>query len=123
MPRGKHNGHKRGSEHYRWNENKITNGDGYVKIRVGREHPLADPNGYSYEHLLVWVSAGNPKPKEGELLHHINEDRSDNRLHNLELKPRGEHNSLHNAQRGRGSDGRFLPRSQFPLQPVESAAG
>ena len=66
-----------------------------VKIRVGVEHPLADPNGYAYEHLLVWVSAGRAIPEENEILHHSNEVKSDNRLGNLELKVRPDHGRHH----------------------------
>lgn len=98
----------RGSEHHRWNGDRMLNEDGYVKVRVGVDHPLADPNGYAYEHLVVWCAAGHPRPGPGELLHHKNEDKTDNRYGNLELTTRADHNRVHNAQRGRGPDGRLL---------------
>jgi HNH endonuclease len=107
--RGRHGNHRRGSEHYRWNSERMYSSDGYVLVRVGVEHPLADPNGYAYEHLLVWVSAGLPPPGPGELIHHKDEDKSNNRLDNFELLTRGEHNRHHNAERGRDGNGRFLP--------------
>lgn len=44
--RGRHGNHARASSNGRWNEGRIMNEDGYVKVRVGRDHPLADPNGY-----------------------------------------------------------------------------
>ena len=112
MPKGVHNNHARGSQHPRWNSERIISSEGYVKIRVGTEHPLADPNGYAYEHLVVWISAGRPAPKSDEILHHRSHDRTDNRLGNLKLLTRGEHNRLHNAERGRDECGRFLPRSR-----------
>ena len=99
----------RSAGHGRWNNGKIVSSHGYVKTRVGKEHPLADPNGYAYEHLVVWVSAGRPKPLSGYLLHHKNEVQSDNRLENLELKRRGDHNSEHLHSRKRTTGGRFLP--------------
>lgn len=68
---------------------------GYVKLRVGKGHPLADPNGYAYEHLVVWVSAGNSRPKPGWVLHHKNEVKTDNRLSNLELKLKERHGVEH----------------------------
>lgn len=74
---------------------------GYIKLRVGREHPLSDPNGYAYEHLIVWVSAGKSAPKGGETLHHVNEHQTDNRLGNLELLTRPNHNSLHISEMDR----------------------
>lgn len=72
--------------------------NGYVKIRVGRDHPLAHPNGYAYEHLVVWVSAGNEKPPKGWLLHHKNEVKTDNRIDNLEMKEKDRH-GVHHAGR------------------------
>ena len=96
------------SSHYRWNDGKMLSEHGYVRVRVGRDHPLADPNGYAYEHLIVWCSAGRPKPSKGELLHHKDDDKTNNQLSNLEVLTRAEHNRLHNATKTRGSDGRFI---------------
>lgn len=96
-----------GREHYRWNKGRMLSEHGYVKVRVGVEHPLSDPNGYAYEHLLVWCSAGNQRPADGEALHHKNEDKTDNRYDNLALMQRGDHNALHIAERGRRSNGQF----------------
>lgn len=103
-----------GPMNHRWNAGRMLSGDGYVKVRVGREHPLADPNGYVYEHLLVWVAAGNPRPPTGWLLHHANECRTDNRIGNLELMTRAEHNRRHNAGRQRDARGRLLAASPQP---------
>ena len=40
--RGK-NPKPKGPKHYRWNTSRIVSTHGYVKVRVGVEHPLADP--------------------------------------------------------------------------------
>lgn len=108
--RGKHKNHRRGRSHPRWNQERIRSEHGYVKVRVGRSHPLADPNGYAYEHLLVWVSAGNQRPGRSEVLHHLNDDKTDNRIENLQLISRAEHNRLHNKERGRNPLGQFNKR-------------
>ena len=106
--RGKHGNHAKGADHPRWSDARMISDHGYVKIRVGVEHPLADPNGYAYEHLVVWISAGKPMPDDGEVLHHNNEVRTYNRLHNLILKDRGTHNSDHLEGRERDNLGRFM---------------
>lgn len=87
---------KRGEQHHRWNDGRMLSEHGYVKVRVGIEHPLADPNGYAYEHLLVWNNSGRKLPEPGQILHHRNEDKTDNRLSNLELLTRTEHAAEHN---------------------------
>lgn len=116
--RGEHGNHTKASRHYRWKPGGNVGTTGYVKMRVGKGHPLADPNGYAYEHLIVWVSAGNPRPASCEIIHHVNKDKTDNRIKNLRLMTRREHNCLHIAGRvrcpktGRLLDGR--ERKEFP---------
>lgn len=109
MPRGKHNGHLRAARHPRWQHGRLVNAEGYVLVRVGIEHPLADPNGYAYEHLVVWIAAGRARPGPSDLLHHRNDDKTDNRIENLELVTRARHNAIHLLSRQRDAQGRFLP--------------
>lgn len=90
-----HGNARTGHNHHRWNDAKIVSSQGYAKIRVGPEHSLADPNGYAYEHLLVWVADGRPRPGQGDILHHKNEDKTDNRIANLELMTRPAHAAKH----------------------------
>jgi len=80
MPSGKHGHHARGSSNGRWNPTgKIISSHGYVKVRVGRDHPLADPNGYAYEHTLVLAAAGVVL-RPNQVAHHRNGDKTDNGL-------------------------------------------
>ena len=94
--RGKHGRHIKGSAHHRWNDCRMLSEHGYVKVRVGVGHHLADPNGYAYEHLVVWSQAGRTLPSADQVIHHRNEDKTDNRLSNLELLTRREHAAEHN---------------------------
>jgi len=96
MTQGAHGNHAKANRHYRWSEAKMITDDGYVKIRVGKTHPLADPNGYAYEHEIVWASAGLPLPEPGEVHHHKNEVKTDNRIENIKIKPRPAHSVEHN---------------------------
>ncbi len=130
VARGKHSNHIKASNHYRWNKDKVVATSGYVKIRVGRTHPLADPNGYAYEHLLVWVSAGRSVPPKGMLIHHINEDKHDNRLDNLEMQSRADHNRLHNMDKlrdpvtgrfGKSRAGRLLDNQEHNEYPTPNS--
>ena len=88
-----------GNAHHRWSDERMLSEHGYVKVRVGKDHPLADANGYCYEHLLVWVSAGREKPGPAQLLHHENEVKTDNRLSNLKLLNRVAHAAEHQGER------------------------
>lgn len=109
--RGKHGNHAKASHQHRWKPGGSVASNGYVKLRVGRSHPLADPNGYAYEHHVVWCAAGNTKPLPSQILHHVNGDKTDNRVENLKLMERGAHNAFHlkSAARRNPTTGRFLP--------------
>ncbi len=106
--RGKHKNHRRGSSHPKWNESKITTTDGYVKIRVGVGHPLADSNGYCCEHILIMTTFMGRQLKKDEIVHHINGDKKDNRIDNLKIISRSEHNAIHNKKKARDLTGRFI---------------
>jgi len=69
---------------------RLTKGKrGYVRVRRPG-HLLADSVGYAYEHRLVAYEAGLLTDLTDQV-HHINEDRADNRLENLEVTPQREH--------------------------------
>lgn len=105
--RGKHGNQPKADKAHKWNEGRMISSHGYAKLRVGRGHPLADRNGYAYEHLVVWVSAGREKPKRNEVLNFKNDVRADCRLHNLEKITRKEHSSRILQRRGQDRLGRI----------------
>ena len=96
-----------GARHPRWNPDRIVSSHGYIKVRVGIGHPLADSRGFCYEHRLVWAASGRRQPKAHETIHHRNHDRGDNRLANLTVLSRSEHAHLHAIERRRRKDGTF----------------
>jgi hypothetical protein len=69
--------------------------EGYVLIKVP-EHPKSF-KGWYYEHRLILEKQLNRVIDDWETIHHINEDKTDNRLVNLFLCSRLEHNKAHVA--------------------------
>lgn len=72
--------------------------DGYVAVYLP-DHPNASIEGYVMEHHLVMEAKIGRFIKKGEVVHHINHDRKDNRLENLQLMTFKEHASLHMRER------------------------
>lgn len=68
-----------------WKGGRSIASNGYVLIRVGTNHPLADKRGYAYEHRIVASNKLGRWVKPGELVHHLNHNKQDNRPENLEV--------------------------------------
>lgn len=98
------------NNNWRGGRSKATNG--YILVRVGVGHPMADVRGYVYEHRLVASNKMGRILLRSELVHHINGDKTDNRPENLEvLKSVTHHLARHRkVQRGlRGPDEPNVP--------------
>lgn len=74
-----------------WNGGRSVASHGYVLIRVGVEHHLADVRGYAYEHRLVAEEKIGRRLRRGEIVHHVNGLKDDNRPENLEVHPSTAH--------------------------------
>ncbi|MDD5551197.1 MAG: NUMOD3 domain-containing DNA-binding protein [Candidatus Omnitrophica bacterium] len=88
--------HRYGAENPCWKGGKYKDGDGYIYI-YKPEHPFATKNGYILEHRLIMEKAIGRYLTQKEVVHHKNEDTSDNYLENLLLfANNSEHIKYHN---------------------------
>ena len=82
-------GKSSGENHGAWKGGKTTRNDGYILVSIPFNHPLSvmrGKTGYVLEHRLVMAkNIGRPLGKY-ETVHHINGDRTDNRIENLQLR-------------------------------------
>lgn len=72
--------------------NKSRTGHGYITVRIGR-------NRKQYEHILVAERAMGRSLRQGEVVHHINCNRTDNRPENLLVCTIQYHLQLHMRMR------------------------
>jgi len=71
----------------------LSTSTGYVYERIPY-HPIATKNGTVLQHRKIWFDANGTIP-DGFVIHHINGDKTDNCLENLELCSRSEHMKKH----------------------------
>lgn len=71
---------------------------GYVLVYVPK-HPHAHSDGYVMIHTVLMERSIGRYLTEDEVVHHVNHDRTDNRLENLVLMDKKEHMSMHMKER------------------------
>lgn len=81
--RGRHGNQARGPANGRWNDGRMLTSHGYVLVRVPDGHHLQQAHGYAYEHQVVAEQKLGRRLRDGEVVHHLNGDRSDSRQENL----------------------------------------
>jgi DNA-binding CsgD family transcriptional regulator len=75
--------------HASWKGGRTIDGSGYVRVKLepgDRDLAEALPGGYVLEHRLVMARALGRKLRDDETVHHVNGDKTDNRLENLQLR-------------------------------------
>lgn len=68
-----------------WRGGRSIKRDGYVLV-VAKDHPKANRDGYVLEHRLVMEQSIGRYLTPKETVHHINGDKQDNRIENLQLR-------------------------------------
>ena len=86
---------KHGHNNPAWRGGKYKNEDGYILVKKP-DHPYSiKRTHYIFEHRLVMEKHLGRYLTKNEIVHHKNEIRDDNRIENLMLVTRGEHNGIH----------------------------
>jgi ribosomal protein S27AE len=88
-----------GEKSHFWNGGKFIDSRGYVNV-LKRDHPHAmKPNFYIKEHRLIAENKLGRYLKKGEVVHHINGIKHDNRPENLVVMTPSQHSHHHNSQK------------------------
>ena len=103
-----------------WRGGKTVSSHGYILIRVGTDHHLADVRGYAYEHRIVAEKKIGRKLKPGERIHHINKNKSDNRPKNIMVTGS---NAEHFLQHRKSNSNRRLPNESNPVIECKCGCG
>lgn len=79
-----------GEGHWNWSTGRVVTRQGYIRVWVPSDHRFASMRpknqGGVLEHRLVMAETLGRPLTNRETVHHINGDRSDNRLENLQLR-------------------------------------
>lgn len=83
----------KGNQHSRWKGGRTISASGYIQIH-GPDHPYKCSKGYVMEHRLVVEKSLGRYLTSDEIVHHLNGRKTDNRLENLAVVSRHNHDKL-----------------------------
>ena len=84
-----------------WRGGRVKHSSGYIRIKLRRDDPyfpMADKQGYVFEHRLVLAHQFGRCLTHREVVHHANVDRDDNRAEVLEVHTNAEHTHIHHPR-------------------------
>lgn len=87
----------KGTQNHRWKGGRYLR-EGYVML-LRPQHPRADGKGYIPEHQIVWEETHGVPLEPGQVVHHINGERADNRPENLVMLTHRQHGKRHGFSR------------------------
>lgn len=87
---------KSGENAYNWNGGRKLTPKGYAQVLVPG-HRRADKNGYVMEHIVVFEKATGITIPENCCIHHLNGNKSDNRIQNLCMMQHTAHTVFHHT--------------------------
>jgi hypothetical protein len=90
-----------GAKNPNWKGGRSVTEHGYVLVRVGTRHHLADVRGYAYEHRLVAEVKLGRRLRANEEVHHRDENPANNDPDNLRIVTRAQHRAEHRARGSR----------------------
>lgn len=94
-----------------WKGGRKKTKSGYVMLLIP-EHHRADKNGYVMEHIVIFERETGIEIPDGCCIHHINGDKSDNRISNLCMMTRKGHISFHSIGRRMSDESREKMRKK-----------
>ena len=106
---------RRGKDASHWKGGRRRLSTGYIHI-YAPDHPNSPKSGYVMEHRLVMEEHLGRHLKPGEVVHHLNDIKDDNRIENLHVMRMGEHTTHHarlkrEARQLRKENARLLQRN------------
>ena len=96
---------RKGEKCCNWKGGTRTTKKGYRQV-LRPDHHRADEGGYVMEHIVVWEDATGVTIPDNCVIHHLNGDKTDNRISNLCLMERGAHTTLHHTGAKRSDETR-----------------